>query len=74
MIVVVDQTGAVKDAKVSVMNTATGAAREALSGSDGSATIPALSLTGTYTVTVSKAASAAKSARTSRCAPARPRP
>ena len=56
IVVVVDQTGAVvKDAKVSVVNTATGAAREAVSGSDGSATIPALSLTGTYTVGVSKA-------------------
>ena len=52
---VVDQTGAVvQDAKVSVVNAATGAAREAVSGSDGSATISALSLTGTYTVTVSK--------------------
>jgi hypothetical protein len=55
IVVVVDQTGAViQDAKVSVANTATGAVREAVSGSDGSATIPALSLTGTYTVTVSK--------------------
>jgi hypothetical protein len=52
---VVDQNGAiVPDAKVSVVNTATGAVREAVSGSDGSATIPALSLTGTYTVTVSR--------------------
>jgi hypothetical protein len=51
MVVVVDQNGAVvKDAKVSVVNTATGAVREAVSASDGSATIPALSLTGTYTV------------------------
>ena len=56
IVVVVDQTGAgVKDAKVSVVNTATGAVRESVSGSDGSATIPALSLTGTYTVGVSKA-------------------
>src|ERR1700704_6521131 len=55
IVVVVDQAGAVvKDAKVSVVNTATGAAREAVSGSAGSASIPALSLTGTYTVTVSK--------------------
>src|SRR6476659_8078555 len=55
IVVVVDQTGAVvKDAKVSVMNTATGAVREAVSGSDGSVTVPALSLTGTYTVGVSK--------------------
>src|SRR6476660_3620292 len=44
----------VKDAKVSVVNDATGATREAMSGSDGSVTVPALSLTGTYTVTVSK--------------------
>src|SRR5258708_7764048 len=52
---VVDQSGAVvKDAKVSVVNNATGAARESVSGSDGSATIPALSLTGSYKVTVSK--------------------
>jgi hypothetical protein len=56
IVVVEDQTGAVlKDAKVSVVNTATGAVRDAVSGSDGSATIPALSLTGTYTVGVSKA-------------------
>jgi hypothetical protein len=56
IVVVVDQKGGVvKDAKVSVVNNATGAAREAVSGSDGSATIPALSLTGTYTVGVSKA-------------------
>src|ERR1035437_2789028 len=56
IVAVVDQTGAVvKDAKVSVVNTATGAVREAVSGSDGSATIPVLSLTGTYTVGVSKA-------------------
>ncbi len=56
IVVVVDQTGAVlQDAKVSVVNTATGDAREAVSGSDGSATIQALSLTGTYTINVSKA-------------------
>ena len=55
MVVVVDQAGAlVKDAKVSVVNTQTGALRDAVSGSDGSVTIPALSLTGTYTVSVSK--------------------
>src|SRR5260221_7170984 len=56
IVVVIDQTGAViKDAKVSVVNAATGASREAVSGNDGSAAIPALSLTGTYTVGVSKA-------------------
>jgi len=55
IIVVADQTGAVvKDAKILVVNTATGAFREALSGSDGSATIAALPLTGTYNVTVTK--------------------
>src|SRR5215475_5833399 len=55
IVAVVDQAGAVvKDAKVLVANTATGAVREAVSGSDGSATIPALSLTGTYTVGVSR--------------------
>lgn len=55
IVVVVDQAGAVvQDAKVSVVNNATGAVRETVSGSDGSATLPALSLTGTYTVSVSK--------------------
>ncbi|HSB08520.1 MAG TPA: TonB-dependent receptor [Blastocatellia bacterium] len=53
IVTVLDQTGAVvKDAKVSVVNTATGAVREAISGDDGSATIAALSLTGEYKVTV----------------------
>src|SRR5258706_4492707 len=56
IVVVVDQSGGVlKDAKVSVVNAATSATREAVSGNDGSATIPALSLTGAYTVDVSKA-------------------
>src|SRR5215218_3972184 len=56
MIVVVnDQTGAIiKDAKVSVLNIATGDSREAISGTDGTATFPALSLTGTYKVSVSR--------------------
>jgi hypothetical protein len=55
IIVVADQTGAVvKDAKVSVLNTATGDLRDGISGNDGIATFPALSLTGTYTVTVSR--------------------
>jgi hypothetical protein len=53
LVSVVDQAGAiVKDAKVSVTNTATGAVREAESGDDGSATFAALSLTGEYKVTV----------------------
>ena len=57
MIVVVEDQAArvVKDAKVSVSNTATGATREAVSGSDGSATFAALSLTGNLPVSVSKA-------------------
>src|SRR5207237_3937849 len=55
IVVVVDQNGAVvPDAKVSVVNIATGAVREVVSGSNGSVTIPALSLTGAYTVSVSK--------------------
>ena len=55
IVVVQDQNGAVvKEAKVSVVNNATGADREGVSGSEGSVTVPALSLTGTYNVTVSK--------------------
>ena len=55
IVVVVDQTGAVvPGAHVSIVNTATGATREASSGSDGRATIAALPLTGSYTVRVSK--------------------
>ena len=52
---VVDQNGAgVTQARVSVVNTSTGELRETVSGNDGSATIPALSITGAYTVSVSK--------------------
>ena len=55
IVVVVDQNDAVvKDAKILVTNEATGAVRETVSSSDGSATIPGLSLTGTYALTVSK--------------------
>ena len=55
VVVVADQTGAVlKDAKVSLTNNHTGAVREALSNIEGTATFPALSLTGTYTVLVTK--------------------
>src|SRR3954469_19632647 len=55
VVVAADQNGAVvADARVSVANSATGAIRDAVTGTDGSATIPALSLTGTYTVTISK--------------------
>src|ERR1051326_4431970 len=55
IVLVADQAGAVvKDAKVSVVNTATGDSREAVSGTDGTATFPGLSLTGTYKVTVAR--------------------
>jgi carboxypeptidase family protein/TonB-dependent receptor-like protein len=55
VVLVTDQSGAVvNDAKVSVTNSQTGAVREAISGSDGSATVSAVPLTGTYTVAVSK--------------------
>ena len=47
VVLVTDQTGAVvSDAKVAVTNNQTGAVRESTSGADGSATFPALSLTG----------------------------
>src|SRR5262245_39348831 len=52
---VIDQSGSViPDAQVSVTNNATGAVRETVSGNDGSATVPGLPLTGSYTVAVSK--------------------
>jgi outer membrane receptor protein involved in Fe transport len=55
VVIVTDQSGAViKDAKVLVTNEQTGATREAPSGAEGSASFPALSLTGTYSVVVSK--------------------
>ncbi|HEU4869977.1 MAG TPA: TonB-dependent receptor [Pyrinomonadaceae bacterium] len=55
MVIVTDQSGAVvTDAQVTVLNTATGDSRLAVSGSDGSATFAALSLTGTYKVTVAR--------------------
>jgi len=56
VVAVVDQTGGVvKDARVSIVNTATGAVRDLMSGADGSVTIPALSLTGDYKISVTKA-------------------
>jgi hypothetical protein len=56
VVVLTDPSGAaVKDAAVSVTNNATGDIRRTVSGSDGQATIAALSLTGTYTVSVRKA-------------------
>ncbi len=55
VVLVTDQTGAVlKDANVSIVNAQTGAIREALTGIDGSVSFPALPLTGTYSVNVSK--------------------
>ena len=55
VVLVGDQSGAVvSGATVSVTNNETGAVREATSGADGSAIIPALPLTGTYTITDSK--------------------
>ena len=53
VVTVVDQTGAViPGANVSVVNTATGATRESISGDEGTATIAGLPLTGDYTVSV----------------------
>ena len=55
VVLVVDQSGGVvSDAAVTITNAATGATREAPSGPDGVVTAPALSLTGTYTVHVTK--------------------
>jgi hypothetical protein len=56
VVIVVDQSGAVvPDAAVRIVNAATNAAREVISGADGTATIPALPVTGEYTVSVTKA-------------------
>jgi len=53
VVTVVDQNDAVvKGANVSVVNTATGAARETVSGDEGTATISGLPLTGQYKVSV----------------------
>ncbi len=55
VVLVTDQSGGVvQDAAITVTNNQTGATREAVSGRDGSAAFPALSLTGTYMVAVSK--------------------
>src|SRR5262245_21161423 len=55
VVVVVDQTGGVvKDAKITITNSATRASREVMSGADGSVTLPALSLTGEYKISVTK--------------------
>jgi hypothetical protein len=53
VVTVLDQTGAVvRGANISVVNTATGATREAVSSDEGTATIAALPLTGEYKVSV----------------------
>jgi hypothetical protein len=55
IVIVVDQAGAVvQGAHVSVTNNATAAERVISSAVDGTATFPALSLTGTYTVRVTR--------------------
>jgi hypothetical protein len=60
IVVAVDPSGAVvRDAAVTITNAQTGIRREATTGSEGSATIAALPLTGTYTVAVSKTGFAA---------------
>jgi hypothetical protein len=54
IVTVVDQNGAVvPGANVSVVNTATGATRDATSGDEGTATVAGLPLTGEYKVSVS---------------------
>ncbi|HXT69263.1 MAG TPA: TonB-dependent receptor [Vicinamibacterales bacterium] len=56
VVVVVDQTGGVvRDAKVTITNSATRASRDVMSGADGSVTLPALPLTGDYRISVTKA-------------------
>src|SRR3954469_24060075 len=55
VVLVTDPSGAsVAGAAVTVTNDRTGATRDAVSGADGSATLAALPLTGTYTVAVAK--------------------
>ena len=64
VVTVVDQQGgAVKDAKVIVINQATSASRDAPSLGDGSATFAALGLTGSYAVHVEKAGFTAQDVR-----------
>src|SRR5689334_20080105 len=64
IVVAVDASGAVvRDAAVSVVNAQTGTRREAITGSDGFATIAALPLTGTYTISVTKSGFAADEVR-----------
>ncbi len=61
IVTVIDQDGAfVRGANVLIVNTATGASREAVSGEEGTVTIAALSLTGEYKVTVTMSGFAAR--------------
>jgi hypothetical protein len=61
VVVVVDQTGAVvSGARVTVVNSATGSSRDAVSGAEGVATFPALPLDGSYRISVSKSGFTAK--------------
>lgn len=63
VVTVVDQNSAVvPGAAISVVNNATGATRDVVSGGEGSATIAALSLNGTYKITVTKSGFAASEA------------
>jgi hypothetical protein len=56
IITATDQTGGViAGADVLLINTSTGARREGVTGNDGSIAMPALSINGAYTLTVSKA-------------------
>src|SRR6266566_1787657 len=55
VVVVTDQSGAVVPAaQVSITSASMGVRRTAVSGPDGSVTIPALSIAGTYSIAVSK--------------------
>ena len=55
-VIVIDQSGAVvTDANVTVVNSATGASRDAVSGAGGSTTFSALPLDGRYSIRVTKA-------------------
>jgi hypothetical protein len=64
VVLVADESGAtVRDARVTVVNTSTADRRDASSGADGSATIAALSVNGSYTVTVTRDSFAPKEAR-----------
>jgi carboxypeptidase family protein/TonB-dependent receptor-like protein len=55
VVLLLDQSNAlVSDARVSITNAETGAVRETVSGSDGSASFSALPVTGTYTIAVAK--------------------